>query len=160
MIDADERRRLSHAVALNDCKAQPLPKAFGVRIEGGAAGNEGPELPAEHSMNTPKCPPPEDEVAAFGGYDFFSKLLKFATRFVVSFNSFAQDFEHPRHRHHNRDTFAPDGFNDVRRIERCLKEDFAAKQLGHEDTHELSEHVAQRYQIEKAQRMDQALPFQ
>src|SRR5438067_13227293 len=127
MIDADERRRLSHAVTLNDRKAEPLPKAFGVRIEGRAARNEGPELPPEHSMNTPKCPPPEDEVTAFGSCDFFSKLLKFTSRFVVSLNSLAQDFEHPRHRNHNRDAFAPNGGNDLRSIERCLKEDFAAK---------------------------------
>src|SRR2546422_10887294 len=132
MIDADERRRLSHAVALNNRKAEPSPKAFGVRIEGGAAGNESPEFPSEHSMNTPKCPPAQDEVPAFGGFNFFSKLVKFTSGFILSFNYFAQDFEHPRHRDHNRDAFVPDGFNDLRRIDGCLEEQLAATKLENE----------------------------
>src|SRR5207245_8448733 len=64
MIDADERRGFGHAIALNHRKTEPPPKFFGFGIQRCTAGDERPELPPEHSMNTAKLPPTPDEVPA------------------------------------------------------------------------------------------------
>src|SRR2546429_1936082 len=97
MNDADERRRLSHSVALNHCEPQPPPKLFSFLVEGRAAGNKCPALPTEHSMYATKVPPTQNEMLVARCFQFLSKLIVPSLGFVHSLDSLAQRIEHARH---------------------------------------------------------------
>src|SRR5437588_7840898 len=97
MNDANERRRLSHAVTLNHCEAQPTPKLFGFLVEGRAARNKCPALPTEHSMYATKVPPTQNEMLVARCFEFLSKLIEPSLGFVHSLDSLAQRIEHARH---------------------------------------------------------------
>src|SRR5205085_11815686 len=46
VIDADERGRFRHPIALHNGIAEPLPEQLALRIQGRAARDKGPEFPA------------------------------------------------------------------------------------------------------------------
>src|SRR5690349_13831900 len=48
--------------------------------------------------------------------------------------------------------------HDLRRLVRFEKIDFAAQQLGNEDSHQLAKHVAERQQTQEAKGMHESLP--
>jgi hypothetical protein len=77
----------------------------------------------------------------------------------VPLDVLAQGFEHARDRDDDRDALATDDLDDLRRVERVLEVDLAAEELRDEDSHELPEHVAERYEVQKPYRVHQPLPL-
>src|SRR5262245_24646844 len=99
-------------------------------------------------MYAAKCPPVAQEVTIFvGGFSGFEVVREIP---VVMEELFAQCLQHARHRDNGVDTLFPCNLNDLRRLERLEEVDFAAHDLGNEDAHQLSKHVTQRQQAEKA----------
>ena len=75
VVHAYERRGFGEAVALNGGVAEASPEFFGVAVEGGAAGDEGPEFPSELTMDAAEDPPAVQEVFAFGGAKLLPELF-------------------------------------------------------------------------------------
>ena len=47
MIQRDQRGRLGHTIALDERQAEAVPEGFEIAGQGGAAGDDGPELPSQ-----------------------------------------------------------------------------------------------------------------
>ena len=159
VVDADERRRLRHAIALHDRIAEPPPEDFRRLVQRRAADDESPELPAELPVEAAEQPPPLQEVDVLGGLQLFVKHVTFAARRVVALDLLAQRVEEARHGDDDRDAVLLDSGDDLRRVERVLKVDFAAEELRHEDAHELAEDMAERQQVEEADRVEGPFPL-
>ncbi len=67
MVQRNERSGFGEAVALNHDEAKPPPEFFGLGIKRRAAGDEGPELPAELVMDSAESPPALHKVLVFRG---------------------------------------------------------------------------------------------
>ena len=67
MIEADQRSGFGHAVALDDGVADALEEFFRGGGERGAAGDEGPEFPAEAAVNAAEEPGAAEEFPTVGG---------------------------------------------------------------------------------------------
>ena len=90
MIDADERRGFGQAISLNDGVPEAPPKFFGNRVQGSAAANEPPELPAELAMDAAKTPPTVQEALAFGRAETLPELVQRPSGFQVALYFFFQ----------------------------------------------------------------------
>src|ERR1051325_2814291 len=152
MRQARQRCRLSHAVALDDCVTNASPKSFRVTLQGGATRDESPQAPAEATMHVTEGPPIAQETSSLGSHELLFDLRAFAR------NLFLQRLEHTRHRHHDIDSLLLHYANDLRRLVRLTKINLRTHELGNEDAHQLSEHVTQRQQAKKPQRMYQPFP--
>src|SRR6266704_2395380 len=113
VVDADERRSLGHAIALNHGESEPLPEPLGVRIERCATRNKGPELPTEHVMNRAKRPPAAEKISAGRRGNRFLKSIQFSSRLEVALDLFPQRIESARHGDDDRDALAFHGLNDL-----------------------------------------------
>ena len=51
VVEGDEGGGLGHAVALDEGEAEAVPEGLELRGEGGSAGDDGPELPAESAVD-------------------------------------------------------------------------------------------------------------
>ena len=158
MIDRDERRRLRHAVALYDREAEATPEHLTLGVERRAAGDEGPELPAEVTVDVAERPEALERVRASGCREFASQLFAATARGLAPLDVLAQTVEHARDCDDDGDALCPDRAGDLRRVERVLKVNLAAEHLRHEKPHELPEDVAERQEVEEANRVDDALP--
>ena len=88
MVHADERSGFSQAVALNHGKAQSTPELFGVTVESGASGDEGPKLPSELAMDAAENPPAVKEMLALRGRVLLPEILDPARIFKITRNLF------------------------------------------------------------------------
>src|ERR1041384_191931 len=158
MIDADERRRLRHAVALHDGEAKPPPKLFRLRWERRAADDEGPTAPTKFAMHRAKPPPTFERRPMSGLFNGARELDGAPARRRVAFDCLAQRVEQARHRNDAVDAFAPHSVDQFTRAQVVLQEDLRADELRHEDGHELAEDVAERHEVQEAQGMKEALP--
>src|SRR5690242_17819062 len=61
VIHADERSCFRQSITLNGGKSQTSPEQFRVGFQRCAAGNDGPEFPAEQAMNPAKTPHAAEE---------------------------------------------------------------------------------------------------
>src|SRR5207248_804768 len=129
-------------------------------VERRPARDEGPELPAEVTVDASERPEPLERVRAFGGGKLPAQLFAAATRGLPPLDVLAQRFEHARDCDDDRDALGLDGAGYLRGVERVLKVNFAAKELRHEEPHELPEDVAERQEVEEADGVDEALPTQ
>src|SRR5205085_636882 len=96
VVDRDERRGLRHAVALYDREAEATPERLAPGVERRPARDEGPELPAEVTVDASERPEPLERVRAFGGGKLPAQLFAAATRGLPPLDVLAQRFEHAR----------------------------------------------------------------
>ena len=111
-------------------------------------------------MNLPESPPSLHELLVFGGFELLMEPCGLARRFHVSLQLVFQRLHQAGNSHHHRNPLVLDGAHHLARIQRVLEQHGRCQQLRQEDTQELSEDMAERQQIEKAQRMKDALVLQ
>ena len=160
MVDADEGGGFGQAVALDDSEAQALPEDFGVGVEGGAAADEGPELPAQSAVEAAEAPPALVETLVPGGFDLLAEPVQAAGGFGVALDFMAQGFQQARHGDQGGNSFALEGAQDLGGVEALLEYHRAGQQRRDEQAQELAEDVAQRNQVQETDGMDEALVFQ
>ena len=144
MIQGDDRRRLRQAVALDDGEAEARPVHLEVRVERRRAHDEGPELHAEQPVHVAVQPPPLHPVHARAG--------RRGRRRRGVLHVAAEHVEHLRHRHEHRDAPLVNLPDDVVRAEAADEHRGARQHRRDERGHRLAEHVAERQQVEEAQR--------
>ena len=83
-----------------------------------------------------------------------------ATDFQIALQFLFQAFEKPGHGDDHRNPFRFDRFNHFTRVQRVLKVNFALQEWRHQNSHELTEDVAQRNQVQKPHRVKPAFPAQ
>src|SRR5713101_8917825 len=111
-------------------------------------------------MNLPKRPPSLQDVLVLSREQFPIERFAFASSLVVAFDLVAESVEHPRHADDHRYAMLLNSINDLRRIQRALKEHLAGEYLRHEDTHELPEYVTERKQVQKSYWVNNAFVFE
>src|SRR6185436_4364719 len=147
-----ERRRLSHAVTLNDRVPTPSPERFRFTLKRGAARNKRPQSPAKLTMNFSERPPVAQEVPVLGGDELVVGNLR------VSLDLLAQCFQNTRHSDHDVDAIFFDCRHDFRRFVRLAEINFSREELRNKDSHQLPEDVTQGQQAQKAQWMYETFP--
>src|ERR1700731_4721101 len=69
MVEGDEGGGLGHAVALDEGEPDAVPEGFELGGQGGAAGDDGPELPTQGAMHLTEAPPALPDGKALGGFE-------------------------------------------------------------------------------------------
>ena len=157
MIDADQRSGFRKPIALNHGIAEASPELFRFRRQGGSSGNDGPEFPAEAAMDAAKRPPAFQKMLALPIQRTCGETLQLRhERCRVAFNVFLQRFDQPRHGYQHRNAFIVNGSHDFRWIQAVGKHRSRSENLRQKNPEHLAEHVAERKQIQKAQRMEDA----
>src|ERR1700685_1551891 len=121
MVHTNKRSGLGEAVALNRSVSKASPEFFGVTVEGGSAGDKGPEFPSELTMDAAEDPPATKKVFAFGGSKFLLKLLAATFVFEIPLNFLFKGLQHARHRDQYRNALAANRSHDVGGFECVLK---------------------------------------
>ena len=160
MVQTDQRSGFGQAVALDHGVSQAMPEFLGLSIEGGAAADDGPELPSEPAAQGAESPPAAQKVLAFGSGIARGKALTGAGIFQIAFDLLLQRLDHARDGHQHRDAFAANRRHDFRGVECVLENDSAAQQRGKKDSEELAEDVAQRQQVQETNGMHEPLVLQ
>ena len=127
---------------MNGGVSEASPEFFGVAVEGGAAGDEGPEFPSELAMDAAENPPAMQEVFAFGGAKFLPELFCMTFVFEIALDFFFEGLQYAGHRDQHGDTLPVDSRDYFGGFERVLEYHCASHQLGEEDSEKLSEDVA------------------
>ena len=148
MVQGHDGRGLGQTVALDDREAEVAPELLQCRIERGAADDEAPELPCRtvcgHSPVTPPAPPEllrcQAPASAVSGWTTDHVLLSTSR------------------------IFGTETSTEIRRdliwrtislgVLAALEDHRAGEHRRNEDRHRLTEHVAQRQQVEKAYRRE------
>ncbi len=151
MVEGDERGGFGHAVALNDHVAETRPEEFEIGREGGAAGDERPELPAGEVMDAAEAEEALVEGPGFGGGELRGEIGE------GELEMGAQEFEGARHRDEHGDAVKTKVVDDAGGVELGLEVDFGGEQGRGPEAHELAEDVAERQAVEEAQRMKRPL---
>src|SRR5215469_13638497 len=160
MIDTDQRGRLGQAVPLDDGETQTRPKFFGLLIQGSPAGNKSPKLPTELMVKVSKNPPSLEKVLPFGTLVCRAKPFQFALGLEITFDFLLQRLHHARHGDQHGDSLLGDGGDHIGWLKSVLEKDRAAHERWQIHPEELSENMAQRKQIKKADGMHPALVFE
>ena len=144
MIERDDGRRFSQAVALDDDEAESLPEILQRRSQWRRPDDERPELQAEHAMDAPVAPPARRNRQAWwrvgrGGIDAQRVLL--------------QDVEDLRHADDHRDLPLAHAPHDVVRVEAAHEDHRSVDERRNVRGHRLSEEVAERQQVQESDRL-------
>ena len=150
MIQADDRRRLGEAVALHDDESELAPERLERAVERRRADDKRPEFQAEHAMNPAEMPPAPHPVPRRAR----ARRLRRDAQHVL-----AQDIEDLRYRHDDGDPPLLHLRDDVDRVVAAHEHDDAAEHRRDECRHRLPEHVAERQQIQKAERIKRRAPL-
>src|SRR5581483_4716457 len=118
------------------------------------------ELPSEAASNPSEHPPPTQEVLTFRRLETPPKIFFPTFLFQISLDLLFQRLQHARHCHQHRHSLAADCRHHLRRSQCVLENDSSTQQLRQEHPEKLSENVAQRQQIQKADGMHQPLILQ
>src|SRR6266496_3357983 len=111
-------------------------------------------------MNLAKRPPSLQEVLILSRDQFPLERFALSSGLVVAFDLVAESVEDPRHADDYRDAMLLNSVDDLRRIQRVLKEHLAGEYLRHEDSHELTKYVTERKQVQKSHRVNEAFVFE
>src|SRR5579859_298437 len=153
MIQANERRRLRHPIALHHRKSHPLEKQFRLGRQRRASANKRPEFPSKHFMNPSESPRPPQKMFSFRRLARRRKPLAPSARFDLSFHRPAQRIQHSRHGNQRRRLLFLDRPQYFHRIARTLQHHRRSHERRHKQRHKLPEHVAERNQRNKPQWM-------
>src|SRR2546421_5767415 len=159
VIQADERSRLRHAVALNNGIAHRLKKILSFVRKSCPAGNERPEFPAKAPVDSAKHPGALEKFSALRTFKSALQPLRFPLAFEFSLDSCMKEIEHPRNGDKRRGSLLLDAAHNLRGIARRFENDGGPKQRRNKQRHELSEHVAQRNERDESQRVKPTLIF-
>ena len=143
MVQRDDRRRLGEAVTLNDDKAQASPERLELGIERGRADDDRPELESEHAMHGAIPPPARRPVHLRRR---LGRLRRHAHEMVP------QDLEDLGHAHQHRHAPIVDLPDDVVGRVAAREHHEAGQHRRDERSHRLSEHVAERQEVEESNR--------
>src|ERR1019366_2569212 len=160
MVQADQRSCFGQAVTLDHGVSQAMPEFFGLAIEGGATADHGPEFPSELATQIAESPPAPQKVLALGCFVARGKTLADASVLKIAFDLLLQRLDHARHGYQHGDAFPADRCHDFGWVECVFEHDSSAEQRGKKNSQELSEDMAQRQQVEEANRMHQPLVLQ
>src|ERR1700731_646131 len=80
MVEGDEGGGLGHAVALDEGEPDAVPEGFELGGQGGAAGDDGPELPTQGAMHLTEAPPALPDGKALGGIELGGESREAAER--------------------------------------------------------------------------------
>ena len=135
--------------------SEAMPEFFGFAIEGGAAADHGPELPSELAAQVAECPPASQEVLAFGCGEARGEILAGGrvAVFEIAFDLLLQRLDHARDSDQHRNPFPAEGRHNFGWVKRVFEDNGRAQQRRKKNSQELSEHVAQRKQVQEANRM-------
>ena len=167
VIQRDDGRRFGQAIALDDHVSELAPERFEIAVERRGADDERPELPAEHAVDLAVLPPADQEMSP-ARLNRTAPLTAKATVVRRSLwrrrkgsrdHIFAQHVEDLRHGHEHRNASRFDLRNDVDRAVAAHEDDHAGNHRRNERGHRLTEHVAERQQVQKAQRIEGSSPF-
>ena len=159
MIQADERSRLRHAVALNNGIAHRLKEILSFVRKSCPAGNERPEFPAKAPVDSAKHPGALEKFSALRAFKSALQPLRFPLAFEFSLDTCMKEIEHPRNGDKRRGSLLLDAAHNLRGIARRFENDRGPKQRRNKQRHKLSEHVAQRNERDESQRVKPALIF-
>ncbi len=165
MVQADQRSRLCQSISLDHGVSQAMPEFLRFAIQRGAPADHGPELPSEPTTHIPEGPPAPQKVLPFGCGITRGKILAATTRAIkacveIAFDLLLQRLDHARHGHQHRDPFPADRRHDCGWVECVFKNDRTPQQRWKKNSQELSEDVAQRQQVQEANRMHQPFVLQ
>ena len=149
MVQADDRRRFGQPVSLDDDEAELRPEGFELRLEGRGADDEAPELESEQPMDAPVPPPALRDVLLRSR----RRRLRRRAPHVL-----AQHIENLGHGDEHGHPPRPDLRDDIGRVVAAHEQHRAGQHRRDERRHRLSEHVAQRQQIQEAQREERPAP--
>ena len=157
MVQTDERGGFCHAVTLNHGVPQAVPEFFRPFGQRRASGNESPEFPTQQRMDAPESPPAQKKVSLLGACDIFAKSFRPAIALELAQNFALQRFDKSRNRHQHGYALVANHVNQAGGLERVNKDHGAREKRGNEYSQHLAEDVAQRKQVQKAQRVKNAL---
>src|ERR1700730_11934686 len=154
MIRTDESRRLRETVPLNHGVAETAPEAFRVRGQGSAARNNRPEFPAEPAMDRAEAPAALQKVFGLGFLKVAPQFLGLPARCKVALDLVLKRFDEPRHGSEQGDALVVNRTDDLGRVQRVQENRRGPGDLRQENAEQLTEDMAERQQIEEAQRMN------
>ena len=152
MIQRDDRRGLGEPVALDDDEPELAPELLELGVERRGADDERPELQAEQPMDAPVAPPARrDRQCCFGA----GRRPPRARRAATCSRSTSR-------------IFGTDTSTETRRVLICatmscglklrMKTTVPRQHRRNECRHRLAEHVAERQQVQKAERKERPRP--
>src|SRR4029077_15509869 len=94
---------------------------------------------------------------ALGLVEIAVKFFELSRGSKITLDLVLQRFNQARHADEHRHAFVVNRTYDLRRIERVQRHRRAAENLRQENSQKLAEHMAERQQIQKSQRMKEAL---
>ena len=158
VIHADERGGFGEAVALHGGVAEASPEFLGGSGERGASGNYGPEFPAEAAVNGAEAPPAAEEMFAFGRFEIALKFFESAAGREIALDLILERFDEARHGDEDGHALVVNRADYFGGVERVEKHGCAAQNLREENSEKLAKYVAERKEVEKAQRVKEAFP--
>src|ERR1035438_8608290 len=126
-----------------------MPEFFSFAIERGAAADDREEFPPKLAANLAEGPPATQKVLVRGPCVIGGERIAFAACFQIALDLLLQRVDEAGNGDQYRDAFAADGRDDFRGIECIFEDDGCAEQRWNKNSEELSEHVAEREQVEK-----------
>ena len=142
MIQRDDRGGLRQAVTLDDDKSKAAPEGFERSFERRGADHERPEFQSEQAMHG-TVPPPSLR-------DAFVCRRHLAHVRVEPRDVIGEDVENLRHRYEHGNAPRLHLPHDFVRVVAADEHDGAVEHRRHERGHGLSEHVAERQQVQEA----------
>ncbi|MDD9985441.1 MAG: hypothetical protein OXQ31_04130 [Spirochaetaceae bacterium] len=150
-VGADHRRRLGGAVALQDVDADQVPLLAQRAVQGGAAGDDGPEAAAEAGVDLAEHAPAQPHRQVLG------QLLRqlphplLAAVDHLPLDALHEQVERLRHQQHHRDPALLHELQQDRRLAAGGEGDVRPEAERREQRAHLLEHVAERQQRQQAQ---------
>src|SRR5690348_2010418 len=155
MIQADKRRRFGKPITLNDGVAKAGPEGLRFSRQRGAAGHHGKKSPAEPAANFAEAPPSQKEMGLGGAVEGSSKLFLFSTGLEVALDLPAQGLDKARHGNQSHNVLPANFADNFCGIQGVNEIDCCAEYLRKKNSKKLAKDVAQRKQIEYANRMEE-----
>ena len=146
VIQRHDRGGLGQTVALDDEEPRTSEEGFQFRIERGGTDDDGPKLEAEEPVRAAIVPPAPGPVEAGR-----RRLLRFGHS---PLEVVAEHLEDLRDADQHGDPPGSNLRDDLLRREAAGEDDRPRQHRRHERRHRLSEHVAQRQEIEEANRLE------
>ena len=160
MIHAHQRCRLRESVPLNHRKSQSVPELLRVTVESCPAGNKSPKLPPEPTVQAAEDPSSAQKLFTFRILEPGTKRIRSPGVLLVPFDFLFQRLQHARHCHQHGNPLPPNRLQHFRRSQGALKNHGSRHKRRKKHPKELSEHMAQRQQVQKPHRMHPAFVLQ
>src|SRR6185312_9269996 len=155
MIQADKRRRFGKPVTLNDGVPETCPKRLRFGGQRGASRHHGEKSPAEAAADRAKAPPPAKKMDVSGSIEGVPKFFQFAAGLKIALDLAAQRLDQTGHCNESHDVLTANFTDHLCGVQRVHEVDRCAEYLRKKNSKKLAKDVAQRKQIEYADRMEE-----